>query len=256
MSIAECAAIVERGDLDRFLAAMSTPVAARRVLFPLYAFNVEVSRAPWASKEPMICEMRLQWWADLLDEISEGAPARAHEVATPLFDLCRTAPVPLDPLRALVQARRWDIYSKPFEDAAEFDAYIEASSAGLMWCAARALGTPEDAEGVVRKVGWAAGLASFLRAIPALEARGKKPLADGRPEAVAALAREGLARLGAARQAGPPRLAIPALRAGWRAEQTLRRAASEPGRVAEGALEESDFARRAALLRRSLFNGW
>ena len=45
MSIADCAALVEKGDPDRFLATMSVPVAAREVLFPLYAFNVEVTRA-------------------------------------------------------------------------------------------------------------------------------------------------------------------------------------------------------------------
>ena len=35
---------------------MAAPVAARRVLFPLYAFNVEVARAPWVTQEAMIAE--------------------------------------------------------------------------------------------------------------------------------------------------------------------------------------------------------
>ncbi len=39
-----CAAIVQRGDPDRFMATMAAPVAARRVLFPLYALNVEIAR--------------------------------------------------------------------------------------------------------------------------------------------------------------------------------------------------------------------
>ena len=42
-----CAALVERGDPGRFRATMAAPLAARRVLFPLYAFNLEVARAPW-----------------------------------------------------------------------------------------------------------------------------------------------------------------------------------------------------------------
>ncbi|TNF18762.1 MAG: phytoene synthase, partial [Rhodobacteraceae bacterium] len=57
-----CAAIVEKGDPDRFASAMAAPVAARARLFPLYAFNLEVARAPWVTQEPMIAEMRLQWW--------------------------------------------------------------------------------------------------------------------------------------------------------------------------------------------------
>ena len=63
---------------------MAAPVAAREKLFPIYAFNVEVARAPWVASEPMIGEMRLQWWRDALEEIAEGKGVRQHEVTTPL----------------------------------------------------------------------------------------------------------------------------------------------------------------------------
>ena len=76
MSFDACAALVERGDPQRFRAAMAAPPEARRVLFPLYAFNVEVARAPWVTQEPMIAEMRLQWWRDALEEIAMGGRVR------------------------------------------------------------------------------------------------------------------------------------------------------------------------------------
>ncbi|NDR55002.1 phytoene/squalene synthase family protein [Aliiruegeria sabulilitoris] len=256
MSISDCAAIVEKGDPDRFMATMAAPVSAREVLFPLYAFNVEVTRIPWVSQEPMICEMRLQWWHDVLGEIAAGEPVRAHEVAEPLTEMLRARAVPVEPLQALVEARRWDVYRDAFEDEAAFRAYIEASAAGMMWVAALALGASPEAEKAVRDVGWAAGLAAFLRAIPELEARGRRPLHDGRPEVVAALASEGLARLKDARTSGVPKPAIPALRAGWRARATLEKAAADPSRVAEGALEESPFARRFTLLRKTMIGSW
>ena len=81
-----CAALVEKGDPWRFRTVMAAPVAARAKLFPLYAFNVEVSRAPYVTAEPMIAEMRLQWWRDALEEIANGAPRR-HEVVTPLAEI-------------------------------------------------------------------------------------------------------------------------------------------------------------------------
>jgi hypothetical protein len=68
---------------------MATPPEARAVLFPLYAFNLEVSRAPWVTEEPMIAEMRLQFWRDVAEEIGQGAPPRAHEVAAPLAEAVR-----------------------------------------------------------------------------------------------------------------------------------------------------------------------
>jgi 15-cis-phytoene synthase len=40
-----CAAMVERGDPDRFRAAMVAPPGRRPGLMALYAFNLEVARA-------------------------------------------------------------------------------------------------------------------------------------------------------------------------------------------------------------------
>ena len=64
MSLDACAALLQRGDPDRYLSVLAAPLWARELLLPLYACNLEIARAPWASKEPMIAEMRLQWWRD------------------------------------------------------------------------------------------------------------------------------------------------------------------------------------------------
>ena len=64
MSIQACANLVARADPDRFAAAMSARLQARKKLFPIYAVAAEVARAPWMTKEPVIAEMRLQWWRD------------------------------------------------------------------------------------------------------------------------------------------------------------------------------------------------
>ncbi len=45
MSIDACAALVEKGDPERFLPAMTAPVELRGRLMVLYAFNLEVARA-------------------------------------------------------------------------------------------------------------------------------------------------------------------------------------------------------------------
>lgn len=247
MSVAACAALVERGDPDRFRATMAAPVAARAVLFPLSAFNIEVSRAPWVTSEPMIAEMRLQFWRDTLEELAAGKAPRAHEVAAPLAEA-----IPRDlvgRLDALVAARRWDIYKEAFTDRAAFDAYLDDTAATLVVVGARALKADAAAEPVLRDAGWAAGLAGFLRAIPALEASGRIPLVEGTPQAVRDLAEEGLDRLSRARarRAEIAPSARPALFAGWRTQATLRAARDIPERVIEAKLDESEFAKRARL---------
>ena len=246
-----CAALVERGDPDRFAAVMAAPVAARARLWPLYAFNLEVARAPWVTKEPMIAEMRLQWWRDV---VAEPAP-RAHEVAGPLHDLIRGAGLPGDVLDRMAAARRWDICRDAFADRAAFDAYLMDTGGGLMWLAACALGAPQRAEAQVRALGWATGLANFLRAVPDLEARGRVPLVDGRVDAVRALAAEGLARLNASRGA-PVGAARPALLAGWQTGALLRQVQQDPMVVAEGRMGLSEFSRRGRLAWQALGGSW
>lgn len=250
MSVEACAALVERGDPERFAAVMAAPVAARGRLFVLYAFNLEVARAPWVTKEPMIAEMRLQWWRDIVAEAAAGRPARAHEVAGPLAALVGEAGLPVDVLDRMVEARRWDVYREAFEDRAAFDAYLEDTGGGLMWVCGRALGAGAGDELALRGLGWAAGLAGFLRAVPELEERGRVPLVDGRAEAVAALARDGLVRIASARS-GLRRLGVAraATMVAWQTEGLLRLVAAEPERVAEGRLQVSEFARRWGLLR-------
>jgi len=256
MSFQACAELVQRGDPDRFLATMAAPVAARRVLFPLYAFNIEVSRAPWRTEEPMIAEMRLQFWRDVVEELAAGKPPRAHEVAAPLAKALPTDVI--GDLDGLIAARRWDIYKDPFEDRAHFDRYIDQTSGTLLWVAAQALGAADAAEPVVRDAAWAFGLAGFLRAIPALEKAGRVPLIEGTPQAVRDLAGEGLARLSSARarRSSIAAEAVPVLYAGWRAEAALKAARDIPERVIEGKLDESEFTRRARLFWVSATGRW
>ncbi|KAA8612291.1 squalene/phytoene synthase family protein [Salipiger aestuarii] len=243
-----CAQLVERGDPDRFAATMAAPEPARAALFAIYAFNVEVARAPWLTQESMIAEMRLQWWRDALEEIRKGGLVRRHEVVTPLAHVIDAGSADL--LDRLVGARRWDIYKDPFEDAAHFTRYLEETSGHLVAAAGRALGgLPQT---VALDAGYASGLAQFLRAVPELEAQNRVPLVDGRPDAVAALARGGLDRLARVRRAGVTGPARAALLACWQAGPLLRLAARDPARVAQGRLQVSEFRKRSGLMRAAL----
>ncbi|MGV6846758.1 MAG: phytoene/squalene synthase family protein [Marinibacterium sp.] len=241
-----CADLVRRGDPDRFLAVMATPVAARARLFPIYAMNVEIARAPWVTAEPLIAEMRLQWWRDALAEIAAGGPARAHEVTTPLARAI--SPAIAAALDALVEARRWDIHREPFADPAALSAHLDRGAGTLLWAAAATLG---DADGdVARNMGRAMGLANWLCAVPDMVARGLAPLPDPSAAGIRALAEDGLDRLATARtgRRHVSRPARPALLAAWMAGPILRRALRRPDRVARGNLAPSGASRRLRLM--------
>lgn len=249
-----CAEAVQKGDPDRFQTVMAAPVEARPFLFALYAFNLELSRAPWASQESMIAEMRVQWWRDVGREIAEQSPVRRHFVATPLG---RLLPAPLALcIDAMAEARRWDIYRDPHEDLAAFEQYIDATSGGLMWMAAAGLGAAEET--VVRDFAYGAGVARYLQAIPELEQQHRVPLVDGTVEGVRALAASALVRLRRARQSrnAVSDAARPALIAGWQAEGILKQAEADPQRVAAGALGLSEFRKRSSLMLRAITGHW
>ncbi len=254
MNVSACAALLERGDPDRFVATMAAPPVAREVLFPLFAFNLEVARAPWVATEPMIAEMRLQFWRDVVEDIGNGKQPRAHKVAEPLAQIIE--PNHVDSLDALIEARRWDIYRGAFEDETHFEKYINATSGNLIWTAAQLLGAETSAEEAVRDLAYAAGIAGLLRAAPELEARGRIPLLDGSASGIRSLAKAAMTRWqqGRADQkkiAKPARTALYCL---WRTPATLTRAIESPQAVADGALDESDFAKKARLMRVAFSN--
>jgi len=251
-----CAELVRRGDPDRFLIAMAAPPAARARLFPILAMNVEVSRAPFVTAEPIIARMRLQWWHDAVAEALAGKPPRAHEVAAPLARVMTGMGLPQESLDRLIAARIWDIEGEGFDDTDAFRAHIEATGGELVWLAAASLGLPDGQARVARDAGFAMGLANWFMAIPAYEARGVRPLADGRAEAVRALAEEGLERLASARAARGVDPAIPALRLASLARPVLARARRDPAAVAQGRLAPSEFAKKSRILVKSLTGGW
>lgn len=178
MTLEACAELVRKADPDRFRAAMATSVKARQILFPIYAFNIEVARAPWAAtSEPLLAEMRLQWWKDALDEIASGAGVRRHEVVTPLSEI-------LDPeaaatLSDLVDARRWDVANEHHVTVVAMMDYIDRTAGNLMWAGARLLGADADDEETVRDLARGLGLVRYFAAVPTLEARGRHPLPLG-----------------------------------------------------------------------------
>lgn len=250
-AISACAAHVERGDPDRFLAVMAAPPPERAGLFALYAFNLEVARAPWVTQESILSQMRLQFWRDLVQR--EAPPS--HEFAPPLMALVDEKHLDINELLRVIDAREVEIGTKtPFADHAALWRYFEDGAGALLGLAVQALGGPSAHHDVVA-LGSAQGLANYLLAIPALEEAGRHPLPDGRPEAIATLAVEGLARMDAARLGlrNVPKSARPALLATWRTRAILTQAAKAPERVAQGALGQSEFARRGSLLWRAFW---
>ncbi len=269
MSLDICARTLQEGDPERYLGAMLAPEGARAGLLGLYAFNLEIARAPWASAEEMIAEMRLQWWADALEDLFAGTP-RPHPVMEPLAQALAAHDLPRPLLQEMVQARRFDIYRDSHPDRAAFDRYIMQTSGHVTELAARILGAKGAALPVVRDFAYGAGVANLLRALPELYARGRHPVPvacaldrnavaggqvpDNLAEALQEISRDALARLQSARRqrALVPKAARAALLAVQQPEIPLQIVAQNPAAALRGGMETSPFRKKSTMLWRSL----
>jgi len=244
MSWQTCAAKVEAGDPDRFAATMIAPVAVRAKLFPLYALNLEIAEAAWASPEPLVCMMRLQFWQDALAAIRDGRLVPGHEV------LAVVAPViaghDLAPLFTMIDARRRDVARASVADLDGLIAHLGDLTAGLMQMVAALLGGVAD-DPVVRDVAMAGAIANWSVALPALEANGLHHWPGTDRDGISQLARAGLTFLNRADQRALPASVRPALWPAFAARHRLWHAELSPQRALDGALGPSDL-RRTLLL--------
>jgi len=108
-AFAHCEGLVRAADKDRFLTTLFAPAEHRNALIALYAFNVEIARVREVVREPVAGEIRLQWWSDVLSGVGRGEVA-AHPVAAALLASIARYRLPPERFKALIEARRFDLY--------------------------------------------------------------------------------------------------------------------------------------------------
>jgi phytoene synthase len=148
---------LKRLDHARWLLCLFAPAARRPALLALYGLNLEIAKTREVVSNPILGQIRLQWWRDALDEMAAGAALR-HPVLGPL----RAAP--LDALQALVDAREADLEDAPPATLADLEAYARATGGALSRLHAMLLGAEGGA--AVDEVGTAWALIGLMLALP------------------------------------------------------------------------------------------
>ena len=173
-AFAHCEGLVRAADKDRFLTTLFAPAEHRNALIALYAFNVEIARVREVVREPVAGEIRLQWWSDVLSGVGRGEVA-AHPVAAALLASIARYRLPPERFKALIEARRFDLYDEPMATLADLEAYADGASASLIALAAQILaaGGEPDIGALSRHAGLAHALAGLLAAFPIHAARGQ-----------------------------------------------------------------------------------
>lgn len=152
---------LKAADPDRVRAAMFAEEEARARLMLLYAFHLELAKVPELVSEPMIGQIRYQWWRDVIAEIYETDSVRKHEITTPLRSLLRDYDIPRFWVDQLIDGRERDIDPRPFESLTAAQDYCASTSGALMKVAVKLCGRDPD-EGV-EAAGIAWGLTGLAR---------------------------------------------------------------------------------------------
>jgi 15-cis-phytoene synthase len=141
-------ALVRRVDPDRWLSSRFIADAeARADVIALYAFDHELARAPKVASNPLLGEIRLTWWREVLDEVFEGRPVRRHPTAQALATAVTRRSLPREPLEAMIDARYRELDPTPMEER-EALAWARDTGGAAAELAVRVLdplANPEDA---------------------------------------------------------------------------------------------------------------
>jgi phytoene synthase len=169
-----CEALLRRDDPDRWLASLFVPASARPHVHALYAFNLEIARVREIVSEPLLGEMRFQWWRDAL-ESAEAGDVTANPVAAALIATIDRFQLPKPALLDLIEARLFDLYDDQMETVAALEAYARATTSILFRLTTRVIDPQHAVEGlgVADHAGIAYAVTGLLRALPWHRARGQ-----------------------------------------------------------------------------------
>lgn len=162
-----CLDEVRRLDHDRYLTALFLPAEPRAAALALYAFNLEIARTREIVSEPLLGQIRLQWWRETIDGLFAGTP-REHPVVESLGAAIRRYDLPRERLEALIDAREADLDDGPPSDLQALERYAAETSgelsalvmqtltdaAATSMAAARQVGTAWAIIGLARAVGF------------------------------------------------------------------------------------------------------
>jgi phytoene synthase len=173
MDLSAVGRTARQGDPTRFEAAMFAPERRREDLFALIALNAELSRIPESVSEPMLGEIRLQWWEDAISALFEGERVEGHEVIEALAGPVSDGRLSKDRLINLIDARRLILSGEAMGDAAILGRMIEQTGGALAALQIAALGGDDKAQDVAANAGWAEGAGRLIGALPAITGEGQ-----------------------------------------------------------------------------------
>ncbi|MEG3617920.1 squalene/phytoene synthase family protein [Magnetovibrio sp. PR-2] len=170
---------LSRMDRERYLTALMAPGGVQDTLLALIAYNQELAHATFGVSEPMLGQIKLQWWIDAMPRIYSGDPPN-HPVAIALAGAAGVLGEQQEALQKLAEARTFELEAGKPADLEALIRYAEASGGGLQGIWAAVLGLKSEAQiQAAHHVGTAWALIGIMRALPYVKDGGRDLLPKG-----------------------------------------------------------------------------
>ncbi|HZV20866.1 MAG TPA: squalene/phytoene synthase family protein, partial [Hyphomicrobiales bacterium] len=173
LDAAAAASVLKKRDIDRYWAALFAPAAKRSGLVALYAFNSELAHITAVVSEPMVGQIRLQWWRDAIELAIPGTKT-GNPIADALAAAIFEYEIEKESLLRMVDARLPEILGEPPPDIPALRAALWDRSGIIFGISANILGASDAAtRKAAEHAGLAYGLTELLRSIPQQASRRK-----------------------------------------------------------------------------------
>lgn len=163
--LSHCSQLVRDHDHDRWLTMLFANADDREALAALYAFNHEVAKTRETVSEPILGEIRLEWWREAIEGLYQGT-VRRHPVTEALASAMEARTLPQTEFEAIIDGRLSDLYDtnpKSFDDLLD---YADKTGGTVSRLAARICGVEDDPLlDAASAIGRAWALTGLLRAL-------------------------------------------------------------------------------------------
>ncbi|MGF1649816.1 MAG: phytoene/squalene synthase family protein [Hyphomicrobiaceae bacterium] len=173
-------------EIDRYLAAVVGPAGPRDDLITLAAFVGEVARVPIMVSEPMIGQIRLQWWRDTIEAGAATGLSSGNPIADAFADVLRRRKLPVGLAIGVIDAQETLLDDRPPTDDEALRQHLAKAQGIPFEFAGRVLGAhtgtadQSSLASVWASAGMCYGLARTLLELAAVAAQGRTLLPAAR----------------------------------------------------------------------------
>lgn len=161
------ATVSRRADYDNYLVSLLQPSPmARHAYITLRAFNVELAQVRDHVTNPLIGNMRMQFWRDTIDDVFKGRP-RKTPIAMALSEILRTMPMNKLWFSRIINEREANLDVDQYISVKDMERYCENTSSALLYLHLDTLSVKNTlADHAASHLGKAAGITTLLRGTP------------------------------------------------------------------------------------------